>query len=141
MVERNIDMVISRTFGIDKNALHRVLLKQYCALPGEKGPSSPTLIAHRKDGLRSADLFRCESILLPRCWALAVMDPFTRRVAGLDVQCGAVDGPDLGRMFNGAISGQGTSLYVSTDHDPLFEFHRWKTNLRRFWTISAPGPG
>jgi putative transposase len=33
-------------------------------------------------------------------------------------------------MFNEAIDGQGTPRYVSTDHDPLFEFHRWKANLR-----------
>ena len=33
-------------------------------------------------------------------------------------------------MFNEAISGRGAPRYLSTDHDPLFEFHRWKANLR-----------
>ncbi len=33
-------------------------------------------------------------------------------------------------MFNEAISGQGTPRYLSSDHDPLFEFHRWRANLR-----------
>ena len=29
-------------------------------------------------------------------------------------------------MFNDAIRGQGTSRHLSTDHDPLFEAHRWR---------------
>ena len=33
-------------------------------------------------------------------------------------------------MFNRAIGGAGSPKFVSSDHDPLFEFHRWKTNLR-----------
>jgi hypothetical protein len=33
-------------------------------------------------------------------------------------------------MFNEAICGQGVPRYLSTDHDPLFEYHRWKANLR-----------
>ena len=33
-------------------------------------------------------------------------------------------------MFNEAIRGQGAPRYLSTDHDPLFEFHRWKATLR-----------
>src|SRR6266478_2035128 len=42
----------------------------------------------------------------------------------------AVDGPALCRMFNQAISGQGLPTRLSTDHDPLFRFHRWQANLR-----------
>ncbi len=33
-------------------------------------------------------------------------------------------------MFNDAIRGQGTPRHLSTDHDPLFEAHRWRANLR-----------
>ena len=33
-------------------------------------------------------------------------------------------------MFNRAIRGAGSPNYVSSDHDPLFRFHRWKANLR-----------
>ncbi len=33
-------------------------------------------------------------------------------------------------MFNHAIARQGAPAYLSSDHDPLFEFHRWKANLR-----------
>ena len=33
-------------------------------------------------------------------------------------------------MFNQAIAGQGLPTRLSTDHDPLFRFHRWQANLR-----------
>jgi putative transposase len=43
---------------------------------------------------------------------------------------GAITGADLCRMFNAAIHGQGAPRHLSTDHDPLFEAHRWRANLR-----------
>jgi transposase InsO family protein len=33
-------------------------------------------------------------------------------------------------MFNHAIADQPLPKHVSTDHDPLFRFHRWLANLR-----------
>jgi putative transposase len=33
-------------------------------------------------------------------------------------------------MFNIAIHGQGVPRHLSTDHDPVFEAHRWAANLR-----------
>lgn len=33
-------------------------------------------------------------------------------------------------MFNHAITGQSLPKQISTDHDPLFRFHRWRANLR-----------
>ena len=33
-------------------------------------------------------------------------------------------------MLNAAIHGQGAPRHLSTDHDPLFEAHRWTANLR-----------
>jgi transposase InsO family protein len=33
-------------------------------------------------------------------------------------------------MFNAAIHGRGTPRHLSTDHDPLFDAHRWTANLR-----------
>ena len=33
-------------------------------------------------------------------------------------------------MFNHAVAGQPLPKYLSTDHDPLFRFHRWLANLR-----------
>ena len=58
------------------------------------------------------------------------MDQFTRRIVGFGVQAVAVDGPALCRMFNQAISEQGLPTRLSSDHDPLFRFHRWQANLR-----------
>jgi len=33
-------------------------------------------------------------------------------------------------MFNTAISTQDVPLYLSSDNDPLFRYHRWQANLR-----------
>jgi transposase InsO family protein len=33
-------------------------------------------------------------------------------------------------MFNDATSGQGWPQRISSDNDPLFQYHRWKANLR-----------
>ena len=41
-----------------------------------------------------------------------------------------MDGADLCRMFNKAISTQGTPKHPSSDNDPLFTYHQWKLNLR-----------
>jgi transposase InsO family protein len=61
---------------------------------------------------------------------MVVMDIYTRRIIGFGVHDGHVDGPTLCRMFNDAISGQNWPKYLSSDNDPLFQYHRWKANLR-----------
>src|SRR5262249_1357272 len=33
-------------------------------------------------------------------------------------------------LFNTAIHGQGVPRHLSTDHDPVFQAHRWMANLR-----------
>ncbi len=123
---------ISKTFGIeiDKDVVRRVLAKHYRPDSGGSGPSWLTFIGHMKDSLWSVDLFRCESITLKSHWVIVVMDQFTRRLIGIGVNAGDVDGIALCRMFNKAISGMGIPKYVSSDHDPLFEYQRWQANLR-----------
>jgi putative transposase len=76
------------------------------------------------------DLFRCESIVLKSHWVMVVMDQYSRRIIGFAVHAGNVDGPTLCRMFNNATSRQGWPKYLSSDNDPLFQYHRWKANLR-----------
>ena len=127
-----IALIIARTFSvaINKDVVCRVLAKHYRPEPGAGGPSWLTFIGHMKDSLWSVDLFRCESIILRTHWVLAVMDQFTRRIIGFGIQAGAVDGIALCRMFNHAIARQGVPSYLSSDHDPLFEYQRWKANLR-----------
>jgi transposase InsO family protein len=124
---------ISHVFGIviDKDVVRRVLAKHYW--PGDSGSSGPswlTFIAQTKDSLWSLDLFRCESILLRSHWVLVVLDIFTRRIIGFGVGCAYIDGVSVCRMFNNATADQPLPKRISTDHDPLFRFHRWLANLR-----------
>jgi transposase InsO family protein len=116
---------------IDKDVVRRVLAKHY--RPGDGSSSGQfwlTLIAQSKDSLWSVDLFRCESILLRSYWVLMVMDVFTRRIIGFGVAREYIDGVSVCRMFKQAVAGQPRPKHLSTDHDPLFRFHRWLANLR-----------
>lgn len=124
---------ISHAFGvdIDKDVVRRVLAKHY--RPGDSGTDGPswrTFVGHVKDSLWSVDLLRCESMLLRSHWVLVVMDVFTRRIIGLGVERACIDGITVGRMFNHAVAGRPLPKHVSTDHDPLFRFHRRLANLR-----------
>jgi len=123
---------LAKTFGIEvnKDVVRRVLAAHYRPERTENGTSWLTLLGHTKDSLWSLDLFRTESILLRSHWVLVVMDQFSRLIIGFGVQAIAVDGPGLCRMFNKAISGSGLPTRLSTDHDPLFQFHRWQANPR-----------
>jgi transposase InsO family protein len=58
------------------------------------------------------------------------MDQYTRSIIGFAVHAGNVDGPALCRMFNEASSGHGWPDRISSDNDPLFQYHRWKANVR-----------
>jgi transposase InsO family protein len=129
---RRIAQQITKTFGvyINKDLVRRVLAKHYQPMPGDGGPSWLTFIGHTKDSLWSIDLFRCESILLKSHWVLVIFDQFTRRIIGFGVHSGDVDGVALCRMFNTAISTQSAPRYLSSDNDPLFQYHRWRANLR-----------
>ncbi len=61
---------------------------------------------------------------------MVVMDQTTRRIIGFGIQVGAVDGVALCRMFLQATVGAGPPAKLSSDNDPLFQFHQWKANLR-----------
>jgi putative transposase len=127
-----IPQQINLAFGlnIDKDTVRRILATHYRPDPGNRGPSWLTTLGHTKDSLWSVDLFRCESIVLKSHWVMVVLDQYTRRIIGFAVNAGNVDGPTLCRMFNGATSRQDGPKYLSSDNDPLFQFHRWKANLR-----------
>ena len=58
------------------------------------------------------------------------MDQYTRKIIGFGVHACDIDGPTLCRMFNDATSGQGWPEHISSDNDPLFQYHRWKANMR-----------
>ena len=61
---------------------------------------------------------------------MVAMDVFTRRIIGFGVAPADLDGPVVCRMFNRVIAKQIPPKYLSSDHDPLFRFHRWLANLR-----------
>ena len=123
---------ISNVFGIDldKDVVRRVLAKHYRPEPGTDGPSWLSFIGHARDSLWSTDLFRVESILLHSHWVMLVMDVFTRRIVGFGVAPAPIDGVSVCRLFHDARASQPRPKHLSTDHDPLFRFHRWLANLR-----------
>jgi putative transposase len=123
---------ISHAFGleIDKDVVRRILARHPRPKDGGQGPSWLSAIAEARDSLWSVDLFRCESILLKSFWVMVVMDIFTRRIVGFGVEPAHIDGVSVCRMFNHARCGQPLPRRLSSDHDPLFRFHRWRANLR-----------
>lgn len=129
---QRIAQQLALAFGIeiDKDTVRRVLAKRY--QPADPaGPSWLTLLGHAKDSLWSVDFFRCESLAVRSHWVMVVMDQFTRRIVGFAVRPGVLDGPAVCRMFNDVL-GRSESIprSLSSDHDPLFLFHRWRANLR-----------
>jgi transposase InsO family protein len=123
---------ITLAFGIpmNKDVVRRILAVNYRPKPDAVGPSWLTVLGHAKDSLWSIDLFRCESAVLRAYWVLVVMDQCTRRIVGFGVHAGVVDGMRLCRMFNNATRGEMPPKHLSSDHDPLFQFHRWQANRR-----------
>ncbi|WP_129782469.1 integrase core domain-containing protein [Peristeroidobacter soli] len=123
---------ISHAFGleIDKDVVRRILATHPTPKSGGNGPSWLSVIAEARDSLWSVDLFRCESILLKSFWVMVVMDVFSRRIVGFGVEPAHIAGISVCHMFNEARCGQPLPKQLSSDHDPLFRFHRWRANLR-----------
>ena len=108
-----------------------MLARHFRPDPRDRGSSWLTSLGHTKDSLWSLDLFRCESLILKSHWVMVVMDQYTRRIVGIAVNTGPLDGLTICRMFGRITSRAGaTPKAISSDHDPLFEFRRWKANLR-----------
>jgi len=131
---------ISHAFGleIDKDMVRRMLANHHHPKFGGQGPSWLSAIAEARDSLWSVDLFRRKSILLKSFWVMVVMNVFARRIVGFGVERAHVDGISVCRMFNQARCGQQLPKRLSTDHDPLFRFHRWQANSRNRGTQVRP---
>ena len=130
---QRIAQQIAHAFGvaIDRDVVRRVLAKHYGPdHPQVSGPSWLTFFAYAKDSLWSVDLIRCESIMLRSHWVFVVIDVFTRQIIGFGIGGEYIDGPHMCRMFNETIAKKTPPRRLSTDHDPLFRFHRWLANLR-----------
>jgi hypothetical protein len=91
--------------AINKDVVRRMLAVRYQPRPGSTGPSWLTVLGHAKDSLWSLDLFRGESAVLRTHWVLVVMDQCTRRIVGVGVHRGVVDGVGLCRRFHRATQG------------------------------------
>ncbi len=129
---RKIVEQISNAFGIElnKDVVRRILIRYYRPGPDDGGPSWLSVIGQARDRLWSVDFFRTESILLKSYWVMVVMDVYTRRIVGFGVAPANLDGIQVCRMFNRATVRQTLPRHLSSDHDPLFRFHRWRANLR-----------
>jgi len=98
--------------------------------PGPKGPSREVIdaiVAMKRRNPRYGCPRIAQQITL--AFGLELDKDVVRRIIGFGVHAGNVDSPALCRMFNDATSGQGWPKYVSSDNDPLFQYHRWKANL------------
>ncbi len=128
-----ISMQIFHEFGIiiSRFTDGRILRKHFKYLnpnSGE-GPSWLTFIGHMKDSLWTVDLFKCESIFLKSHWVMVVLDQYNRKIIGFSVHAwDYCDGAVYCRLFNEIIFGKELPKYLSSDNDPLFEFHRWQAN-------------
>jgi len=101
---QRIAQQLALAFGIeiDKNTVRCILAKRY--RPDPLGPSWLTLLGHSKDSL----------------WSV-----------GFAVRPGVLDGIAVCRMFNHVLGRcEFIPQSLSSDHDPLFRFHRWRANLR-----------
>ena len=127
-----IAMQIYQAFGIkiDAGVVRRILKKHNNPKSGGYGPSWLAILGNARDSLWSVDFFMCESIHLKTHWVMLVMDQFSRRIIGLSVHVGNLDGVSICCMFNKIISKQSLPKRLSSDNDPLFQFHRWQANLR-----------
>jgi len=127
-----IAMQIYKEFGVDisRFAVARILRKNFKKLPDNDGPSWLTFIGNAKNSLWSVDLFRCESVILKSHWVMLMIDIYSRRIIGFSVHAGNPNGIAVCCMFNKIISSKTLPKYLSSDNDPLFEFHRWQANLR-----------
>jgi hypothetical protein len=61
---------------------------------------------------------------------MVVTDHFSKRIIGFAVHNRSVDGPAVCQVFGRVIGGVALPAHLSSDNDPLFEFSRWKANLR-----------
>ena len=130
-----IALLVSELIGksIDEQTVRRILRKHLSSQPRGSGPSWLNAIGTAKDVLCSVDLFCCEFISLQTHWVMVVMDHFTREIIGMAVVKRSPTGADVCRMFANIRSVSGRSpRHLSSDHDPLFKFHRRQANLNIF---------
>ena len=81
--------------------------------------------------LNSAEHRNCRPTIMR--WVLRYVLEYEKRwarVVGFGVEPAHIDGIGVCRLFNHARRGHPLPKRLSSDHDPLFRFHRWRANLR-----------
>jgi transposase InsO family protein len=116
--------------NISKYCVRRILKKHKIPKSGGDGPSWLTFLGHANDSLWSLDLFCTESAFLKTHWVMLVIDQFSRRIIDFAVHKGSPNGEAICQMLNKISYGNSLPKILSTDNDPLFEFYRFKANLR-----------
>jgi putative transposase len=61
---------------------------------------------------------------------MLIMVQFSRRIIGFAIYDSDLNGTAICHMFNSIISHKSLPKYLSSDNDPLFQFHQWQANLR-----------
>ena len=75
-------------------------------------------------------MFKAESILLQSHYVMIVMDQFSRKIIGYaSLKTPTLSGENICTMFNRILGSKTPPKKLSHDHDPLFNFHRWKCNM------------
>jgi putative transposase len=118
-----IALLVGNVLGesIDGRTVRRILAKHYRPISG-KGPSWLLPIGNSPNKLWSIDLFRLESIFLRSFLVMVVRDQFTRKIVGFSVRQGPLSGDNVCYMFNKIAVGKDHPKYISTGHDPLFNY-------------------
>jgi putative transposase len=129
--EKIAGLLTTRGHNISDSTVRRILRKHYHPPYKGNGPSWLEFFANSVNGLWSVDVFRCESVFLKSCYVMVAIDIYSRKIIGFSIEKSTHTGTGICRML-AAICGKAERepKRISTDHDPLFKFHRWKANLR-----------
>ena len=128
-----IARIISQTFGvdIDKNVVHRVLAKPLSSRPGRNRALVVVVRrTHDRQSVERGPLALCVHRAPER---LGARGHGPVHAAPRGIRCASRTGsrhPASAACATPAIQGRGAPRHLSTDHDPLFEAHRWTANLR-----------
>ncbi|MFK7827865.1 MAG: transposase [Oligoflexales bacterium] len=125
-----IAMMVTNATGtrISEHTVRRILRRYF--KPNGGGPSWLTFLASQKDSLWSLDFFRVDSIALKSYWVMIVTDQFSREIVGIRTLGKVIQGSRVCHSFNNLISEIGRQpKYLSTDNDPVFNFHLWQINI------------
>jgi hypothetical protein len=118
--------------AISEETVRRILRNANFGQPDD-GPSWLSFLGSQIDSLWSVEMFKAESILLQTQWVMVVMDQCSRKIIGFaSIKTSALTGENLCFLFNRILGTQNPPRRLSHDHDPLFHFHRWKSNMSIF---------